>query len=618
MATPAWFEEDYYLNQKLAQLRATDPTNWKSKTVEDVKKAFDEAGFTPYDHWVAYGNSENVSPTSQFDINFYIAAKVNALNAVNYEGKTWTMESVLQAFEDAGMSAWDHYHQFGSAEDIAPNSAFDSGKYYQAKVAQLNDIAYEGRSDWTVDQVKAAFAEAGITALEHYADYGKSENIASFAKGAADFNVVDQKSNIETIQADEDFDANGPGVKSYTLESALVAKATDTLPEAYNMKSDLNAGDVTAAQYGQIKGILDGALNSADIDTTAYTYTLNDSYTNLVGASSDARANSNLANGTAGYVLTDSIDNTNVVKDGHLNTTDIAKALSGNIEYHLTGTSGSDYISEYRLGNTDTSNDSQKLTVDTHIPVLAGGNGADYIRGGAVTATPDNVLFGGSITEKDDNGVYAESQDVIASGAKQSEDFMGTFVKGWANNSDHSEGLGTGQWIEQSVVNKYFNGHNVLDGGSGKNDLVASNQADTFLIQLGGHTSGNPEIEKAGFNTIHNFKVGQDYIFVMDQSDRDGKSTLGAQDELTFSSGWTKDAFTGKDATTGKANFALANTGNNSYQLTISKEFLTSQELDATNSSSAWQHPDTDLIINLVGVQGEITSANLADLFGIA
>ena len=43
MADPKWFEEDYYLEQKLAQLQATDKS-WANKDVDDVKSAFAAAG----------------------------------------------------------------------------------------------------------------------------------------------------------------------------------------------------------------------------------------------------------------------------------------------------------------------------------------------------------------------------------------------------------------------------------------------------------------------------------------------------------------------------------------------------------------------------------------------
>ncbi|MCG7598897.1 hypothetical protein MHM84_03800 [Halomonas sp. McH1-25] len=64
-----------------------------------------------------------------------------------------------------------------------PVNSSNTTDYLAAKAAQLNTIGYEGRTDWTVDQVNAAFAEAGLSASEHYAKWGKDENIPGFASG---------------------------------------------------------------------------------------------------------------------------------------------------------------------------------------------------------------------------------------------------------------------------------------------------------------------------------------------------------------------------------------------------------------------------------------------------
>ena len=178
MANPTWFDETFYLNGKLAQLKAVDPKGklndgkaWSS--VDDVKAALKAAGYEGdeglYQHFVDHGMDENISPMEGFDVMFYLQSKADALNAVNYEGKEWDAASVMDAFKAAGIeSAWEHYQMFGSSEGIATSADFDSEAYFVAKVKQLNDTGYDTRSNWTVDEVKAAFAEQGLTALEHY------------------------------------------------------------------------------------------------------------------------------------------------------------------------------------------------------------------------------------------------------------------------------------------------------------------------------------------------------------------------------------------------------------------------------------------------------------------
>lgn len=596
-----------------------------------MKAAFDEAGFTPYTHFEAFGNSvdENISPTSQFDINFYLAAKSLELNDRVYQGKSdWTPEKVMQAFKDAGMTAWDHYQQFGFMEDIAPNENFDSGKYFLAKVVELNSTNYEGRSDWTVAEVKQAFKDAGLTPVEHYAEYGKAENVDSYAKGNANFKTVDNAAEINKVVEDSGYNA-ATGVKDYTLADALAAQADNTLSKVYNL-TDVDAGEVTVAQRAEITKLMEGASNSADLADDP-TYTLNDTYANLQNAPTSVLkfSGDSTGSGNKTVIITDSIDARGLIltadgpTKGQINTgnieTNLNLKLDGShdtVELHLTGTKAGEVVNVGKMLGGDDFSSNMVTTKDVTVTMAAGGDGADYIQGYG----GDDVLFAGNITAKDANGVYAESQQsAISATAKAPEGFLAAFVHGYKTPGDSDSGLNLdNQWIAKEVVSKYFTGHNILDGRGGTNDLVASNQADTFLIQLGGKASGNVVKETPGENTIHNFKVGQDYLFVMDQSDRDMAANNGDGDKLTFSGGWTKEQLTGKTETAASSgifvdNFLLAKTGENSFKIIISEEFLKAQE-----QSSNFSPASGDLVINLVGVQNADASTTVADLFGIA
>lgn len=274
MANPTWFDETFYLNGKLAQLQAVDPEGklndgkaWSS--VAGVKAALEAAGYEGdeglYQHFVDHGMDENISPNEAFDAMFYLRSKADALNAVKYEGKEWTAASVMNAFKAAGIeSAWEHYQLYGSNEGIATSIDFDSEAYFIAKVKQLNDTGYDTRTNWTVDEVKAAFAEQGLTALEHYQLYGEDEKIADYGTfGTTEPEAKDGGLNILT------------GATVYdTLEDALAAQANGTLAENYSIKSYADAGDVTVAQQAGIADLLAGATPAIKDDPT---YTLVDS-----------------------------------------------------------------------------------------------------------------------------------------------------------------------------------------------------------------------------------------------------------------------------------------------------------------------------------------------------
>lgn len=324
MANPTWFDETFYLNGKLAQLKAVDPEGklndgkaWSS--VAGVKAALEAAGYKGdeglYQHFVDHGMDENISPMEDFNVMFYLQSKADALNDVNYEGKEWDAASVMDAFKAAGIeSAWEHYQLYGSSEGIATSADFDSAAYFVAKVKQLNDTGYDTRSNWTVDEVKAAFAEQGLTALEHYQLYGKDEKLdpADFAAKAKD---PDKSFDIYT------------GVKTYaTLEDALEAQASGKLAENYTIKSYTDAGDVTVAQQAGIADLLAGATPAIKADPT---YTLVDTVDAIANASTTV-----LMGSKDGYKIADTLANITAAADGSLvkNAADVTIADLGGDE----------------------------------------------------------------------------------------------------------------------------------------------------------------------------------------------------------------------------------------------------------------------------------------------
>lgn len=155
---------------------------------------------------------------------------------------------------------------------------------------QLNDTGYDTRSNWTVDEVKAAFAEQGLTALEHYQLYGKDEKIDTYG----DFTTA-------AIEDDGTFDIY-TGVKTYaTLKDALEAQASGKLAENYAITDATNAGDVTVAQQAGIADLLAGATPAIKADPT---YTLVDTVDAIANASTAV-----LMGSEGGYKIADTLAN---------------------------------------------------------------------------------------------------------------------------------------------------------------------------------------------------------------------------------------------------------------------------------------------------------------------
>ena len=173
MAAPSWFNRIDYFNNKLNTL----PEGWDSL---GLAAAFKASGYDPadadalYQHYLDFGQYEGLSATKYFNVNEYLYAKAKQA----FPGETITanhQESMLRAMNASGMTAWEHYLEFGAAEGLNPSNAFDAIDYLQAQVNRVNNMDPAPETPWTVDSYKAALAASGYTPLTHYLDYGINE-----------------------------------------------------------------------------------------------------------------------------------------------------------------------------------------------------------------------------------------------------------------------------------------------------------------------------------------------------------------------------------------------------------------------------------------------------------
>lgn len=465
MANPTWFDETFYLNGKLAQLKAVDPEGklndgkaWSS--VDGVKAALEAAGYKGdeglYQHFVDHGMDENISPMEGFDVMFYLQSKADALNAVKYEGKEWDAASVMDAFKAAGIeSAWEHYQMFGSSEGIATSADFDSAAYFVAKVKQLNDTAYEGRSNWTVDEVKAAFAEQGLTALEHYQLYGEDEKIADYAG--------DDGFEAEAPKAEDGGLGLYTGVTTYvTLEAALAAQANGTLAENYAITSYADAGEVTVAQQAGIADLLAGATPAI---TANPTYTLVDTVEAI------ANVSTLVMQGSDGYKIKDTLAN-------------ITAAAEGTVVQEATAVTVTD------LGD----NGITVKDIDNYV------DGSDT----GFVSTADKL---------DEPWMTASSNDLLVATNDKAIDFGGL-----KNLVDWGQA--------ESFITAMDRAENILEGGRGNDVLVGKDGAkDVFLFNSWVKNTSNvfdtDEVggRQLGMDTIYNFEIGTDKLLIH-ESDR--------------------------------------------------------------------------------------------------
>ncbi|MEL7969113.1 calcium-binding protein [Vreelandella neptunia] len=180
------FNKSFYLNAKLAQLQSNSETaaDWAGKDAAFLEARFAAVGLTAEQHYEQYGYQEGLAPNAFFDPAEYIRAKATAMfNDAN--NSYLTIDAAAQDFVNLwGGNVYNHYLQYGEAEGVNPSNDFDVSSYYDAKLAQLQS---SGNTEiTTVAQLKAAFEAAGLTALEHFVAFGQNEGLSAPAVPAGE------------------------------------------------------------------------------------------------------------------------------------------------------------------------------------------------------------------------------------------------------------------------------------------------------------------------------------------------------------------------------------------------------------------------------------------------
>ena len=106
------------------------------------------------------------------DEDYYLEVKLKQCMATGQKdanGNDFTIDTLRQAIFDAGMTIESHYKQCGRNEGLQPNEYFNENEYLLSKLNQLNST--EGKT-WTLAELKETIANAGMIPAEHYEKYG--------------------------------------------------------------------------------------------------------------------------------------------------------------------------------------------------------------------------------------------------------------------------------------------------------------------------------------------------------------------------------------------------------------------------------------------------------------
>lgn len=281
MATPAFFDYEIYMTNKLVQMQKAEPAaGW---TMSKLMEVFAENGFVgaegAYAHFTQFGAAEEVAPNASFNANEYYAAKAAQFYKVEPNAVTeFQIANIKQIITSNGMNAWTHYQQFGSAESVNPSNAFDADAYLAAKAVAMGD-------GWTAAKIADAIKANGMTVLDHYLTYaGKGEGevakdatfpvpndkkVPSDVKGNTYELTVDRDTFTGTSQDDQFIadikNVNGTETATLNVSDVLDGGAGFDTLTAYNNE---NVGKLAKASISNIEKVVAVGSSSA-IDLSA-------------------------------------------------------------------------------------------------------------------------------------------------------------------------------------------------------------------------------------------------------------------------------------------------------------------------------------------------------------
>lgn len=485
----SYFDSANYLTQKLAQLQKVDPAGelnggkpWT--TTDEVNTVLAAQGFTPESHFEAYGKYEDLSPVKEFNADEYYALKAAQLNAMNNgagfepNGNAWTAAQAEQAIKDAGLSAWDHYVQYGSKEGVSPSNSLDEGKYLQAKADALNAAKYEGRNDWTPEQVKAAIEQGGMTVLDHYEEYagkGDLEAAAIPATGPNPYEVSDQPTPGDTLTlttADDKLSPTAEDPAFRTTADADVINGEAKTPST----STLNAGDQIDGGAGM--DTLNVAMHNNFTGFTGDGFMKNVEVVNLTNADSKAYSFSTKnMEGVETYNLKGAVNLKDVAStDAAVNVADLASGAMS-VAYAADAVKGTEDALKLGLSNVGTAGEGK---AEKPVSVTAAG-----IENLNVTASGSNIVDLSGVKDATALNVAGDGSLKVTKVAAGVKDVDASTATGALNlnlsaaTNVESVKLGSG---DDTVIVKNIKVDAALDGGAGNDEVIMDMQGVTGAV----------------------------------------------------------------------------------------------------------------------------------------
>ncbi|MBR4604851.1 MAG: hypothetical protein IKO41_01290 [Lachnospiraceae bacterium] len=154
----SYFNADYYFQSKAADYYGKDIEKVTNTEVQSMKDAFAKAHLSAWDHYTKYGMKEGIDPNANFNTTEYLNDKLAQLQA---EDPSWTYDSMLAAFKKAGVNPVSHYLNYGQSEGLTVTAATHgatvqelTNDYYHPDhlVGTMGDPTVDGHGNISIDQ----------------------------------------------------------------------------------------------------------------------------------------------------------------------------------------------------------------------------------------------------------------------------------------------------------------------------------------------------------------------------------------------------------------------------------------------------------------------------------
>ena len=174
------FHEDWYLDSLVRQYAALGRTDEAGKafTKESIASAIKASGRTLAEHYEEFSSTEGTSAYTHFffDEDYYLRSKLAELQV---RGHFYSKEGLITAIKNFGLTVEEHFQKYSISEGTSANPYFNTCEYLHAKLAQLqNNSDPEIAAEWagkTVQDVAETLRQAGLTPEDHYLRYGCKE-----------------------------------------------------------------------------------------------------------------------------------------------------------------------------------------------------------------------------------------------------------------------------------------------------------------------------------------------------------------------------------------------------------------------------------------------------------